>query len=173
MARGRREDLIECGMVGRAVGLKGFVAVNFYSGVNPVEVGGELFFLNAGNEYKPNRVTALRKQGRFYVLGFDGTTDRESAKKLGGTKLFIEMKTLPKLPKGEYYSHEIMGLDVVTEDGEDLGKVTKIFTVGENDVYEVKKGDKEVLIPAIDNVVISIDLAAGRIVVRPLEGMLD
>lgn len=159
--------------MGRAVGLKGDIAVNFYSGESPVKAGDVIFVTGSKFEYEPNRVTALRKQGRFYVLGFSGITDRESAKKLGGAKLFIETKTLPKLPKGEYYSHEIMGLDVVTEDGLDLGKVVKIFTAGENDVYEVKKGKKEVLIPAVDNVIMEIDLAAGRIIIRPLEGMLD
>jgi 16S rRNA processing protein RimM len=68
-------------------------------------------------------------------------------------------------------------MEVETEDGGKLGRVVRIFTAGENDVYEVlpdgaKKGD-EILIPAIGDVIISVDVEAKRMVIRPLEGMLD
>jgi len=64
-------------------------------------------------------------------------------------------------------------LAVQTEDGESLGELVDIFETGSNDVYVVKAGSREILIPAIEEVVLDVNLAAGRMVVRPPDGLLD
>lgn len=169
-----REDvLVECGELGRPVGLRGELIVSWPNGVSPVQVGEGLFISACGkSKHETLKVAALRKHGRFSVVRFEGVENRSAAQKLRGAKLFIQRVRLKKLPRGEYYSFEILGLDVETEDGQKLGKVANIFSTGANDVYEVRKGKKEILIPAVDNVIMKIDLKVGLIIVRLLDGMV-
>ena len=167
-----------CGRIGRAVGLKGECRVRWVSGACPVEIGGELFVAESDEKFhKPYTVAALRRQGRFDIVRFDGISDRGVAEGLSGLELFQPEGDLPALPEGEYYCYQVLGMTVATEDGRELGKVVRIFTAGENDVYEVmpeggKKGD-EIMFPAIDQVILSVDVENGRMIVRPMKGMLD
>jgi len=172
------KKLVECGRIGRAVGLCGECAVHWSSGSPPVEIGEKLFISKRDDsEYMEYEVAALRRQGRFYVVRFAEVEDRDAAKKFSNAHIFIQEDRLAPLPEGEYYSYQILGLEVFTEEGRALGKLVRIFTAGDNDVYEVlpdggRKGG-EILIPAIQDVILSVDLKAGKIIVRPLEGMLD
>lgn len=170
---------VECGRIGRAVGLRGEVSVRWNSGSCPVDVGGELFLapVDEGGEYRSMQMAALREQGRLSVARFVGVDGREKAESLRGAELFLPANRLPALAAGEHYSYQILGCDVVTEAGQLLGRVVRIFAAGGSDVYEVRAegarpGD-EILIPAIDDVVRSIDIATKKIVVRLLDGMLD
>jgi len=171
-------EWVSCGRIGRAIGLKGECAV-FWNDVEcPVGIGEELFVdLKDGREYRSYRLAALRKQGRFDVVRFQGVDDRESAQELANAEMVRPAESLPKLPEGQYYCYQILGMEVVTEEGRQLGRIDRIFTAGENDVYEVlpdggSRGD-EILIPAIKDVVISVDVEAKRMVIRPMKGMLD
>lgn len=172
-------QLIECGRIGRAIGLKGDVAVSWNSGACPVDVGGELIIATKGGEgaRRSIRVTALRQQGRSSVMRFEGVADRTAAQALRNAELFIPEAQLTELPDGEYYSYQILGCEVVTEEGRRLGKVVRIFPAGSTDVYEVRgegtDGARDVLIPATDEVILSVDVTARRIVIRPLNGMLE
>lgn len=172
-------QLIECGRIGRAIGLKGDVVVTWNSGACPVDIGGEIVIAAKDGEgtRRSIRVAALRKQGRSSVVRFEGVADRTAAQALRDAALFIPADRLAPLPQGEYYSYQILGCEVVTEEGRHLGRVVRIFPAGGTDVYEVRpKGEgqaREILIPATDEVILSVDTAARQIVIRPLEGMLD
>jgi len=166
------------GRIGRAVGLKGECAVYWSDDECPAEVGAELFIdAGDGEGPRPYRMAALRKQGRFYVLRLEGIDDRSAAQRLVNREILIPAENLPGLPEGQYYCYQILGMEVETEGGERLGRVVRIFTAGGSDVYEVlphggKKGS-EILVPAIEDVIVSVDVEANRMVIRPLEGMLD
>lgn len=176
----RKDDCItewvSCGRIGRAVGLKGECAVLWNSEECPVDVGASLFISSDdGSSHTPYKVAALRTQGRFHVLRFEGIDDRQQARLLTGKELVRPSSHLPELPNDQYYCYQILGLEVITERGQSLGRVVRIFTAGENDVYEVlpegaRKGE-EILLPAIKDVVISVDLEVGQMVVRLMEGM--
>lgn len=84
-----------------------------------------------------------------------------------------EKKILPSLPAGQYFTADIIGLSVVTTAGEILGTVEDVFATGSNDVYVVRDRQREILIPAIKEVVKKIDPEQGVIVVDPMKGMLD
>lgn len=161
------------------MGLKGDVAVFWNSGKCPVEIGGELSIAAADEKgtTRSVRVAALREQGRSSVVRFEGVADRAAAQGLRNARLFIPADRLPPLAQGEYYGYQILGCEVVTEEGRVLGTVARIFAAGGSDVYEVRSGAgrdaREILIPATDEVIRSVDIAARRIVVRPLEGMLE
>jgi 16S rRNA processing protein RimM len=143
-----------------------------------VGLGEELFVdLKDGKEYRSYRLAALRKQGRFDVVRFEGVEDREAVQEIVNAELVRPAESLPKLPEGQYYCYQILGMEVVTEDGTRLGTVDRIFTAGENDVYEVmpdggERGD-DILIPAIKDVVLSVDVSEKKMVIRPMKGMLE
>jgi 16S rRNA processing protein RimM len=80
---------------------------------------------------------------------------------------------LPETDEGEYYWVDLIGLRVVTDDGAELGTLREIIETGSNDVYVVQGREKEYLIPALADVVSSIDLEAGTMTVTPLDGLLD
>lgn len=106
------------------------------------------------------------------LLGLEGVDTMSRAEGLVGSRVFTEMSTLEKLPDGEYYWFQIIGLDVLTEEGRLLGKVAEILQTGSNDVYVVRDGSKEYLIPAIGQVVKLIDVSLGRMVISPMKGLL-
>jgi 16S rRNA processing protein RimM len=108
------------------------------------------------------------KQGQWLVR-FADVTDRTAAEKLQGAELFISEADLPPLPEGRYYVHQIVGLQVRTVDGRELGPISEVLPTGANDVYVTPAG----LLPATDEVIKTIDLAAGTMLVDPLPGMLE
>jgi 16S rRNA processing protein RimM len=77
------------------------------------------------------------------------------------------------LPEGQYYHDQIIGLEVVTTEGETVGAVTDILTGKSNDNYIVEGARGQVLIPAIEDVVQSIDIPGGRVTIRAIEGLLE
>jgi len=78
---------------------------------------------------------------------------------------------MKKLPEGEYYWREIIGLKVVTEDDQVLGRIESVFPTGSNDVYVCRGGEREILLPAIGEVVRKVDTAGRIMVVRLPEGL--
>jgi len=112
----------------------------------------------------PLRIVRAERGGRVPALSFDGIASREEAERLVGR--YLEADARP-LPAGEYYWHQLEGLDVVDEAGATLGVIREVFRAGEAEVYVVSGTDgSELLVPGIRDVVRSIDLEAGRMVVR-------
>ncbi len=100
--------------------------------------------------------------------------DRTTAETLRGVLLQVPLEEALPLEEGEYYEHQIVGLEVWSVAGEHLGEVIEILYTGANDVYLVRSacpGRREILIPAIEEVVREIDLESGRLVVELLEGL--
>jgi len=97
----------------------------------------------------------------------------EDATELRGQFLEVPQSQIRPLPNGEYYQFQLLGLEVWTTEGELLGRIAHILPTGSNDVYVVPSKHGELLIPAIEDVVISIDLEKGRIVIELIEGLLQ
>ena len=97
----------------------------------------------------------------------------EEAQKLRGQPVEIPHSQLHPLPEGQYYHFQLIGLEVWTTQGELLGTVTEILNADSNDNYVVRGAKGEVLIPAIEDVVKSIDLNKGCIIIEPIEGLLS
>ncbi|MFC1985479.1 ribosome maturation factor RimM [Chloroflexota bacterium] len=96
----------------------------------------------------------------------------EDAAKLQGQPLEIQDSQLYHLPEGEYYHFQLIGLEVWTTQGELLGNITEILTAPSNDNYLVSGAKGEILIPAIEDVIKSINLNKGCLVIEPIEGLL-
>jgi 16S rRNA processing protein RimM len=125
-----------------------------------------------GEEPRPRRLERYRlHQGRA-LLKLEGLDDRDAAANLLGYLLQIPLAEALPLAEGEYYEHQIVGLAVWTSSGEHLGEVIEILYTGANDVYVVQGPQKQILIPAIEEVIREVDLEGGRLVVQLLEGLL-
>jgi 16S rRNA processing protein RimM len=112
---------------------------------------------------------AREAQGHLY-LTFKGFPDRGSADRFRHALLQIPENELPPLPEGEYYRFQLIGLTVVTREDTVLGTLDEIIETGANDVYRVHPSEgADVLLPALADVIVSVDLAARRMVVDPPE----
>jgi 16S rRNA processing protein RimM len=130
-------------------------------------------FIKQNGEIRVLNIEYYRLRGRTAVLKFREINSREDAIALGGLDLLVPEEESPPLPEGVYYYYQIKGLDVYTLDGSYLGKVIDIIETGSNDVYVVKGGEKEFLIPAIEDIINEIDLKSRRIIITPIEGLLE
>ena len=93
------------------------------------------------------------------------------AKTFVGCKIVIPGNMLKELPEGEYYWRDIIGLDVYSEEGKLLGQIESVFPTGSNDVYVCKGGEREILLPAIADVIKSIDIDRRVMNVKLMEGL--
>jgi 16S rRNA processing protein RimM len=116
------------------------------------------------------RVKSVREREGVLYVAFEGVGSRAEALALRGKA--IEAPPAPEGPgEGAYYQHDILGLTARTPEGNELGRVVEIIRTGANDVYVVAGPSGELLLPAIDDVVLEVDLAGRRIVVAPMQGM--
>lgn len=153
-------------VVGKIVGLFGVQGwVKIFSHTEPKE---NIFtyapwLVEIKGEWRPMKVLSGRVQGKGLVASLEGYADRELARLLIGAEIAVLRSQLPKPAKGEYYWTDLIGLNVVTTDGVELGKVDHLFDTGANDVMVVK-GERERLIPFVTGQYVhEVDLDAGTI----------
>lgn len=108
-------------------------------------------------------VVAYRQSRKRLLLQFEGCHDLQAAEALRDYEVCIARQCFPPLPDGEYYWFDIEGLRVFADDGRWLGTIAEIIYTGSNDVYVVQDGTQEFLIPALRDVVRSIDLERGEV----------
>ena len=107
------------------------------------------------------------------IIKLSTIDDIEDAQQLRGQPIEIHYSQLQPLPEGQYYHFQLIGLEVWTTQGELLGNITEILTTESNDNYVVSGAKGEILVPAIEDVVKSIDLNQGHIVIEAIEGLLS
>ncbi len=136
-----------------------------------LQVGVRVF---VGEDRLPLSIVGRRGHARGLLIAFDGVETREQAATLRNQYVYVLAADRPPLPEGEYYHHQLLGLQVVDENGRLLGKLTEILETGANDVYIVRtpKG-RDLLLPAIDEVVLDVDLARRQMRVHLLPGLSD
>jgi 16S rRNA processing protein RimM len=123
----------------------------------------------------PLRVSEVRPhQGRLLVL-FDGYADRNRAETLRNVRLTIDSERLPALEDpDEFHDYQLVGLEAVTPDGQVLGRVARVEHAPASDLLVLaRSGGRESLVPFVKAIVPEVDLAAGRVVLTPPEGLLD
>jgi 16S rRNA processing protein RimM len=153
------DALIPIGKVVGTHGIKGYVKVISYAeSTASFAPGKQLALRRKGKPVVTLGIESAGPHKRGILLALEGITSIDAAKEWVGYELCIDKTTLPEPERDTYYWHQIIGLEVFTVDDRRLGRVTVIFRTGSNDVYVVRDGKKEVLIPAIDSVVVDIDL---------------
>lgn len=124
-----------------------------------------------GPEHRPMRVESARPHGRELLLKLAGVDTVEAADALRRAELSIAIDDATPLPAGRYYIHQIVGLQVWTTDGTHYGEVREVLNRPANDIYVVSHAGREVLVPAIADVVKEINLAADRLVIEVIPGL--
>lgn len=161
-------DRLVVGLVRGVHGLKGAVRVEVLSD-NPDRFSAGTV-LHRESDDRPLTILSAHRDGPGLLVRFREITTREAADTLRSVYLEADPADLPQ---DAYYWHDIEGCAVVTSDGEELGKVAEIFRVGESEVYVVRGDRGETLVPAVSDVVTSIDIAAKRIAVDRVALGLD
>lgn len=124
-----------------------------------------------GEEHLPFRVASARLFKGMALLQLEGVPDRTAAEAYRGQYVYVSGSEALALADGEYYYHQIQGLQVRSVEGEELGRVTEILATGANDVYVVMGPQGELLLPAIKEVILNVDLDNGVLTVHLLEGL--
>ena len=168
------DDLILLGKVTGTHGIKGELRVVCYSGEYDTLSGLRTFFLRGERgEVQEFSVLGLRLHGGKALVRLKGYDDINAVSGLLGRELLVRRDQLPELEDGEYYWYDLLGLRVSTVAGEELGTLAEIIDTGSNDVYVVRGGSREYLLPATEEVIREIDLTARTMTISPLEGLLD
>ncbi|MHC1728108.1 MAG: ribosome maturation factor RimM [Syntrophobacteraceae bacterium] len=166
-------SLVPIAKVGKTHGVRGAVKVHPYGEtLGELEAGEKLLAVSSDGKAKQELTLAgARPHQRAWICEFDEINDMGQGQALAGSALFVPRDRLPLLPEGEYYHFQLIGLEVVTRDGRNLGILQAILETGSNDVYVVDCDGRELLLPAIEDVVCEIDLPNRKIVVAPPEGI--
>ncbi|MBN2005289.1 MAG: 16S rRNA processing protein RimM [Anaerolineae bacterium] len=134
----------------------------------------EVHTLYVGDDYQPYTLQAVRFHQNVMLLTLKDCADRDAAEGLRGALVSIAIKDAVPLEEDEYYHFQLVGLQVVGDEGEALGEIVEVFTApGANDVYVVHGSRGEILLPAISEVVKHIDVEAKRMVVHLLPGLIN
>ena len=159
------------GVLQKTHGIKGEIAMRVITQFPERIRTGKSVFL--GEDHEEYQVVSVRWKNALMVLRFAGFNNPEEAARLTNLEVFTRTLGLPKLPEGQYYHHQLIGLKVWQAD-EYLGELVDIMETGANDVYIIASvGSQELLIPAIPDVIKYIDLENGTIQVELLEGLRD
>jgi 16S rRNA processing protein RimM len=127
-----------------------------------------------GNEFEatPYRLQSFRWHKQNVLLTLEGVTSRTQAELLQGQLVQVPLEEAVPLPDGSYYLYQLIGLRVQDTSGKFLGTIKDVLETGANDVYVVEQEDQELLLPAIPDVVRSVDIATGIMVVHLLDGLI-
>lgn len=169
----------------------GYFAVGHIAGVHALrgEVKVELFtdfperfapgaHFRLGSDLTDVRIATVRPHKQQLLVQFEGVTDRTAAEQLRGLWLFMPERDAADLEEGAYWIHDIIGLQVWEAGGGVLGAIVDVLVTGANDVYVVRPAPganqgQEILLPAVEDVVLEVDLEQHRMTVRLPEGLLD
>ena len=160
-----KQEEIHVGKISGVFGIKGWIKVFSFTDRKENILSYSPWLLKKGTDSKTVAVIDGKLQGKAIVAQLDGINDRDEAASLMGWDIFITPDQLPKAEKDEYYWSDLIGLAVETNLGIQLGVVESLLETGANDVVIVK-GERERVIPFLQGqTIISIDLAAGKMVV--------
>ena len=165
------EDYLMVGVIANTHGVRGEVKV--YPTTDDVNRFKKLKEIYMGDEKAPLHIQSVKFQKNMVILGFKEYTSLNEVEGLRNKELFVDRAHAVKLQKDEYFISDLIGLKVVTDEGADFGQLTDVMTTGANDVYVVKTTDgKEVLLPAIKECVLNVDMNERVMNVHIMEGLL-
>jgi 16S rRNA processing protein RimM len=155
--------MVVMGRVSAPHGIRGWIKVQPFTQDTDGLLGYPEWWLGKDGAWAQHRVTEVAVHGATVLARLEGCGDREAAIAFKGTQVAIPRDKLPTSREGEYYWSDLIGMEVLSGRGELLGRVVKLIETGANQVLVVG-GGREVLIPFVENVIVSVDLAKKRIV---------
>ena len=178
------EDFLQVGVITTTHGLRGEVKV-----FPTTDDAGRFkklknVWLDTGKEQMKLEISQVRFFKNLVILKFKGIDDINDVEKYKGKSLFVTREDAVKCEKDEYFIADLIGIEVVTEDGDTLGEIKDVLRTGANDVYVVKVSEespfapkvtdkrKELLLPAIRECILDVDMESGRMTVHLMAGLL-
>lgn len=168
------ENLLRVGVISSTHGIKGEVKV--FPTTDDTARFNQLkkVILDTGREQIDLEIEGVKFFKNMVILKFKGYDSIDEIEKYKGKDLLITRDLAVKLGPDENFITDLIGLSVVKDDGEELGTLTDVIKTGANDVYEVRMADgKEVLLPAIKECVLNVDLEKKVVTVHMMDGLLD
>lgn len=168
------ENLLRVGVISSTHGIKGEVKVfPTTDDVNRFKKLKEVI-LDTGKEQLTLHIESVKFFKQFVILKFKEYNNINDIEIYKGKDLLVTRENALPLKEGEYFITDMIGLNVITDEGEDFGTLTDVLQTGANDVYVVKmKNGKEALLPAIDQCVLDVNLETSTIKVHIMEGLID
>nr|WP_330372986.1 ribosome maturation factor RimM [Lacrimispora celerecrescens] len=168
------DNLLRVGVISSTHGVRGEVKV--YPTTDDVNRFKSLknVILDNGREHMDLEIQGVKFFKNMVILKFKGFDSIDDIEKYKGKDLLITRDQAVELGPDENFIVDLIGLRVITDNGEEFGTLTDVIKTGANDVYEVKTAEgKEVLFPAIKECVLNVDLTEGIVTVHIMDGLLD
>jgi 16S rRNA processing protein RimM len=168
------KDLFVVAKIRKSFGLNGEVAIHpFTHSVERFEKLKEVFIGFDENNVIQSRVESVRMNKNMIIIKFDHFKNRTDSDKYAGSFVYVISKNVVKPPKGKYFFHDLIGLSIEDSSGKKYGIVKDIWELPANDVYVIDYNGKEVLVPAIKEIVKKIDIDQKKIIIDVLNGLFE
>ena len=167
------EQLLQVGVISSTHGVRGEVKV--FPTTDDVQRFKKLkkVILDTGREHMPLEVESVKFFKQFAILKFKGIDNINDIEKYKGKSLLVDREHAVKLRKDEYFIADMIGLTVFTDDGQEFGVMKDVLETGANDVYVIdSQKHGEVLVPAIKQCILDVDVEHGRMVIHLMEGLV-
>ena len=169
----KRPEFVSIGYISKAHGVRGEVIVIPITDdpeqfLEPME----FFLLKKDNSRDKIKFERVRERNGKFIIKLLQIDDRNAAETLHGCYIQRRMEKTPTLEDDEFYIFDLIGLCVKTIDGRYIGEITDVLTMPANDVYVVRANSREILIPAIKDVVKKVDLENELVLIEPMDGLL-
>ena len=168
------KGFVAVGKISGAVGLKGEIKITRWS--DSVERFTQLQKVWIGHDSENSRefaVEEVRINGKNTVVRLGGVVTRSAAEQLKDQLMLIPGADIAQPPEGSFFIDDVLGMNVVTEEGKRVGIVREILRLPSNDLWQVDSGSKLISIPAVKEFIRNVDLQTRTVVIHELEGLLD
>ena len=169
-----KKDFFPIGRVSKAHGVRGKVKIEYFGqDFSQFHFYRKVFIEDPMGRLMPYKILEATPQPPRLILQLNEIRTIEEAQPLVGKEIFIRKESLPDLPEGEYYWIEILGMEVKTEEDKHLGRIKEILPTGPHDVYVVQGKRREIFLPAVERVILSISRQKKVVKVARMEGLWE
>jgi 16S rRNA processing protein RimM len=162
------------GKVLRPHGLGGLLRIASYAeSPDSFLASGRVFMKDRRGVLRQEEVLSVQPHKGAFLMKLKGVETIEQAEELRSASIFVDRISIGQKEEGEFFWDEIIGLEVYLKTGAYVGEIKNIVSTGSNDIYVIRNGESEVLVPAIHDVVDTIDVQGGKMVITNMEGLLD
>lgn len=167
-------ELLEVGKIVNTHGLRGEVKIVPWTDSPDVFEDLQYVIVKSRTGDTTLNIKGIKYQKNNIIVKFKELDRIEDAEPLKNSVVYAPREMLGELPEGVYYIADLIGLNVVNEQGEKLGVIADVFSTGANDVYDIKReGKKNLLLPVIDDVVLDVNIPEKKVTVHVMEGLDD
>ncbi len=174
MSRIHPQDLLEIGRVIRPHGLAGLLRIRSYAQSEETFLSAETVYLRTrSGDIREYAVESVRSQKGMPLMKLGGLCTLEAAEKYRDAEILIRRDALRREHEDEFFWYELIGLSVYLRSGVYLGTIEQILPTGSHDIYVARLGKKEILIPAVHEIVEEIDIGNRKMIISEVEGLFD